>query len=179
VRTGYRGTDARGVLTDTALLPDIFAEPYVVFDPDLAFVADAGGTAVGYILGTADTVAFTAWFRQTWLPTVAPKHGGPPDAVGSFEDMMRTLLHNPERMIVAGLAEYPAHLHIDLLPDFQGQGLGRRLMDAFRQELHERGVPRLHLGVDPANTGAVAFYTRLGFERLDVPGVYFGRSSGG
>jgi ribosomal protein S18 acetylase RimI-like enzyme len=180
VRTGYRGTDARGVVTDTALLPDIFAEPYVVYDPGLAFVADDGGTAVGYILGTADTAAFTAWFRDTWLPEIAPRHAGPPPAPDdTFENLLLRIMYDPERMLIPVLADYPAHLHIDLLPGYQGKGLGRGLMDAFRAELHRRGVPRLHLGVDPANTRAIGFYERLGFERLDLPGVYLGRSSGG
>ncbi|MGF3055915.1 GNAT family N-acetyltransferase [Microbacterium sp. YY-01] len=63
-------------------------------------------------------------------------------------------------------AEYPAHLHIDLLPETQGQGLGRKLMDTLTAELRRRGVAGLHLGMDPANKGAAVFYERLGFDRL-------------
>ena len=37
-------------------------------------------------------------------------------------------------------AEYPAHLHIDLLPELQGQGWGRRLIDTLVAALRERGV---------------------------------------
>jgi ribosomal protein S18 acetylase RimI-like enzyme len=57
---------------------------------------------------------------------------------------------------------YPAHLHIDLLPRAQGHGLGRALVTTLTDALRERGVPGLHLGVDPANTGALAFYARIG-----------------
>ncbi len=46
-------------------------------------------------------------------------------------------------------AEYPAHLHIDLLPETQGQGLGRGLMETLFAELTRRGVRGLHLGIDP------------------------------
>jgi ribosomal protein S18 acetylase RimI-like enzyme len=181
VRTGYRGTDARPVMTDTAILPDAYAEPYVVHDPGLAFVADDGGQAVGYIIGTVDTVTFAAWFRDNWLPLVAPKHAQPPEHPDSFEEAILRDLHNPARMIVPELADYPAHLHIDLLPGYQGQGLGRRLMEVFLAVLRARGVERVHLGMDPANTGARAFYDKLGFEPIEVPGgaVYLGRSSGG
>jgi ribosomal protein S18 acetylase RimI-like enzyme len=183
ILTGYQGGDARGVMTDLDLLPDAFAEPYLVHDPGLAFVVDDGGTAVGYIIGTADTVAFTRWFRDSWLPRIAGKHATPPAEIRSFEDLILTLAHTPERMVRPELAAYPAHLHIDLLPGYQGQGLGRRLMDAFRHEVSARGIDRLHLSMDPANAAARAFYHRLGFEPIhvasDPDGTYLGRSSGG
>jgi ribosomal protein S18 acetylase RimI-like enzyme len=183
ILTGYRGGDAHGVVADLDLLPDAFAEPYLVHDPGLAFVADDGGEAVGYIVGTADTVAFTSWYRDTWLPRIADRHAGPPDQVRDFEDLVLVLAHTPERMVQPELAAYPAHLHIDILPGYQGQGLGRRLMDAFRRELSARGVDKLHLSMDPANAPARAFYDRLGFQPIHVAsnpdGTYLGRSSGG
>jgi ribosomal protein S18 acetylase RimI-like enzyme len=183
VLTGHVGRDARGSMTDTSLLPDTFAEPYVVFDPLLAFVADDDGRAVGYVLGTADTVAFTEWFRTTWLPMVAPRHAGRPAEVTDFESLILELMYDPARMVHDDLAEYPAHLHIDILPEYQGQGLGRKLIDAFRGELASRGVERFHLSMDPKNVDARAFYDRLGFEPIrvssDPGGTYLGRSSGG
>ena len=72
---------------------------------------------------------------------------------------------------------YPAHLHIDLLPELQGQGFGRRLIDTLVAALRERGVRGLHLAADVRNTSAAAFYERTGFSRIpshaDV--VAFGR----
>ena len=73
-------------------------------------------------------------------------------------------------------AQYPAHLHIDLLPETQGQGLGRRLIETLFAELRRRGVKGLHLGMNPENTGAAAFYERLGMQRL--PSEDGGRSYG-
>ena len=86
-----------------------------------------------------------------------------------------------ERMLVPELAGYPAHLHIDLLPEWQGRGLGRGLMWSFLAGLHAAGAPRVHLGMAPANTAARAFYDRLGFEQIAVPSepgvVYLGRDT--
>ena len=73
---------------------------------------------------------------------------------------------DPTRMLIAEVDAYPAHLHIDLLPALQGQGFGRRLIDTLRAALAARGVPAVHLGLDPANTAARAFYDRLGFHEL-------------
>jgi GNAT superfamily N-acetyltransferase len=82
---------------------------------------------------------------------------------------MAALLHSPERMVLPELAAYPAHLHIDLLPQWQGRGFGRALMTRFLDALHDKGVAAVHLCMSTGNTPARAFYERLGFEQLAVP----------
>ncbi|WP_258726133.1 GNAT family N-acetyltransferase [Cellulomonas sp. NS3] len=166
VRTAAAGGDARGLYRDDDLMPDVFAGPYLLLEPELAFVLDDGDRAVGYVLGTADTAHWVEEHRRRWLPLVAARH--PLPAVpGSPDAPFVELLHHPERNLHPELVGYPAHLHIDLLPEHQGAGHGRGLVRAFLAALRERGVPALHLGMDPANTSARAFYERLGFH--DVP----------
>ena len=172
VRTGDNGQDATGLYSSDTLLPDIYALPYVDHEPELAFVVDNGERVVGYILGTADTRRFAEWFSAEWWPTVAPNHTGTADP----ERSIVASAGNPERMLVAAVDAYPAHLHIDLLPEAQGQGLGRRLIETLAAALVARGVPGLHLGVGSGNTDAQAFYRRVGFTELasDAGGVVMG-----
>ncbi|GAA1902963.1 N-acetyltransferase [Streptomyces sodiiphilus] len=181
LRTGLAGGDASGHYEDPDLLPSLFAGPYAALDPELVFVADSGERPIGYIVGTADSVAYYEAFRRHWLPALTgrfPEPSGPPRTP---DEEMRSLLHHPERMLVPEIAErYPAHLHIDLLPEGQGRGLGTRLMHTFWGALRERGVPGVHLGMSPENTRARLFYDRLGFTELlpvseDSPTVYLGR----
>ncbi|MEU5079653.1 MULTISPECIES: GNAT family N-acetyltransferase [Streptomyces] len=182
VRTAHLGGDSRAIYPDPDLMPSLFAEPYCHFDPDLAFVLDDGtGRAVGYILGTADTERFVADFRRVWIPRLAgryPEPAGPPRT--PTEEMIR-LLHHPERMLLPELAAYPAHLHIDLLPRWQGRGHGRRLLHTFLDALRGQGVQAVHLGMVTANTLARAFYDRVGFHPIPVPDAgpltYLGRST--
>ncbi|MEV1005835.1 GNAT family N-acetyltransferase [Streptomyces sp. NPDC049881] len=170
VRTGKGGQDATGHYRDPGILPAIFATPYAELEPDLVFVADDGGPVIGYIVGTADSTAFFAAFRERWLPVVAARYPAPVGTPEGPDAHLRDLLHHAERMLVPEIAaEYPAHLHIDLLPEGQKRGLGRKLMEAYLGALRERGVPGVHLGMDPANTNALAFYERMGFERLPEP----------
>jgi ribosomal protein S18 acetylase RimI-like enzyme len=61
------------------------------------------------------------------------------------------------------LGDYPAHVHINLLPRLQGQGWGRRLVEAIVLHLRAGDVPGVHLGVGANNERAIGFYTRLGF----------------
>ncbi|MEU0586630.1 GNAT family N-acetyltransferase [Streptomyces sp. NPDC006132] len=182
VRTAHQGQDSRPHYADPGIFPVTFAAPYVQLEPDLAFVLDDGqGRAVGYILGAADTPRFAEAFRTTWLPLVADRYPEPPRPPRTPDEAMAHLLHHPERMVVPEVAAYPAHLHIDLLPEWQGRGCGRRLMRTFLAALQDKGVPAVHLAMVTANTGARAFYDRMGFHAIDVPGddsvAYLGRTT--
>jgi ribosomal protein S18 acetylase RimI-like enzyme len=169
VRTAHLGGDARGVYQDPDLLPEIFAGPYLTLEPALAFVVEDGDTPVGYIIATADTALFAERFRREWLPTVAGRYPERPGEPQTPDAGMVRLLHTPERMIVAEVADYPAHLHIDLLPGYQRAGYGRALTETLAEELRRRSVPGLHVCMVTENTPARAFYDRLGFEEIDVP----------
>lgn len=167
VRTGVAGGDGRGVHSSDRLLGDVWAAPYVTREPEHAHVLDDGtGTAVGYVLGTADTPAFVKWFRAEWIPAVADRFA----ADDPRDRDLAAVLHSPEKMLRPEFTDYPAHLHIDLLPEWQGRGQGRALMAAFLDGLRAAGVPRVHLGMAATNEGAYAFYRRLGFHDIEVPG---------
>jgi ribosomal protein S18 acetylase RimI-like enzyme len=189
LKTAAGGRDATGVYSDDALMPEVFALPYVEYAPDLAFVvaesadsgegerAAAGGQAhdeqervLGYIIGVADTAAFIDWYAREWAPGFRSRHPSPGAPTGARPAYTEAQLveagGHPERMRIAELDAYPAHLHIDLLPELQGQGWGRRLIETLLAALAGRGVERVHLGMDPANTAARAFYDRLGFHEL-------------
>jgi ribosomal protein S18 acetylase RimI-like enzyme len=166
VRTADGGGDARGKYLTDDLMPDLFAGPYVFLEPDLAFVLDDGHQVVGYVIGTADTAAFARAYRERWIPRLAGRYPVPPQPPVSPDEQMLALHYWPERMIWPGLPGYPAHLHIDLLPGFQGAGYGGRLV---------------HVVVVAGNTPALGFYRHLGFGPLDVADpavVYLGRKLG-
>ncbi len=169
-RTGLTGGDATGHFRDPEILPVLFAAPYAEFDPGLVFVADNGKRAIGYIVGAADSPAYYAELRARWLPRYAERFPAPTGPPGDMDEVIADLLHHAERMLIPEIAEdYPAHLHIDLLPEGQRQGLGRRLMHTFFDALRQRGVPGVHLSMNVANTNARAFYDRIGFTQLPLP----------
>ena len=67
--------------------------------------------------------------------------------------------------------EYPAHLHIDLLPDYHRKGLGTLLMDALCTHLKAKGVKGIMLTLWCKNTNACRFYEKYGFNILDNSGT--------
>lgn len=163
-RTAAAGEDATGVYSDDDLMPDIFVGPYLAFEPGLAFVVDTGTRVAGYVVATSDTKSFVEWYEREWLPKLERfEHVAPP---ATAEDAVVHLGYWPGRMLIPEVDEYPAHLHIDLLPELQGQGFGRELIRTLLAALRERGIRKLYLAMDPANRGARAFYDRLGFREL-------------
>jgi GNAT superfamily N-acetyltransferase len=82
-------------------------------------------------------------------------------------------------MLLTGADDFPAHLHIDILPSHQGGGNGRRLIETFMAAADVAGALGVHVTVAVANARAHGFYQRVGFEPLpiasDGPVVNYGR----
>jgi ribosomal protein S18 acetylase RimI-like enzyme len=171
LETGDSGKDASAEFTDPELLGAFYAAPYAILEPDLTFVLQDESGVCGYILGTRDSQAYAAWMEHEWLPAWRTKHPltvqahSSPESL-SYQERIIGLIHHGYHPYDCVL-EYPAHLHIDLLPRAQGQGWGRTLMNTFLNRLRELEVPGVHLGVGKSNPGAIQFYERLGFMRLE------------
>ncbi|AKJ26746.1 GNAT family N-acetyltransferase [Caldimonas brevitalea] len=168
LRTGWHGEDATAHHADPRLLGDVYAAPYAALEPALVFVAEDASGVVGYVLGTADSVRYAQACERHWWPALRRRHALPdPDDERGDAALVR-VIHQGLPTDLPFLADHPAHLHIDLLPRGQGQGLGRALMTRFMQALRERGVPGVHLGVSAHNPRAIAFYERYGFSTLET-----------
>lgn len=166
LKTGDSGADATARFRDPDLLGHYFAAPYGVLAPETSFVlVDAHDEPCGYILGARDTAEFAARCEREWFPALRARYPLPPPDDHSPDAQMIRAIH-------AGIAvdetarAYPAHLHIDILPVAQKQGWGRRLMETFLARLRALGAPAVHLGVGARNLNAIAFYERMGFQRL-------------
>lgn len=141
-------------ITEKALV-DVYCKYYIEQEPESCFVvADKSDEAKGYILCAKDYDRYKEIFKEKYLNTwnIATLIMGN-FAMKSIKDYAK---------------EYPAHLHIDLLPECQGQGYGRKLMEMLIAHLKERGINGLMLHVSMKNEGAIAFYKRYGFKILYV-----------
>jgi GNAT superfamily N-acetyltransferase len=61
--------------------------------------------------------------------------------------------------------EYPAHLHVNLAPQFRNRGIGGRLIAAFATDALAAGATGMHV-VTSAGSRNVTFYTRNGFAEI-------------
>jgi GNAT superfamily N-acetyltransferase len=170
--TGQSGKDASHLYRDPKLIGHIYAGPYGVLEPESAFVLEDEEGVGGYIIGAFDTHAFEKRLESEWWPALRTRHAGPAGAPKTPDERMASLIHHPSRTPRRITEPYPSHLHIDLLPRFQGGGWGKRMIDTWLGAIQGRGSRGAHLGVGFANERAVRFYRAYGFteaERLEAP----------
>ena len=58
--------------------------------------------------------------------------------------------------------------YLAVLPEFQGRGYGRKLVQRAISELKRMGCPKVNLQVRRTNTQVIDFYKHLGFKEDDV-----------
>jgi ribosomal protein S18 acetylase RimI-like enzyme len=168
--TGDDGQDATPLFEDPRLLGHIFAGPYGLFEPSLAFVAEDAHGVGGYVLGALDTRAFEEQLERKWRPTLRTRYPDPPPGLPPGQwtpgQRMAHMIHHPWRIPGELAARYPSHLHIDLLPRLQANGYGRQLTTTLIAALRAQRSRGVHLHVPQGNRRAVAFYQHLGFTEL-------------
>lgn len=180
-RTGFMGEDLTGTgrFNDIRLFGFLFCLYYVLYEPETSFVAvdsDSEDRVVGYILGTADAAGQGRGFNRTMMPRILARlflytwwrHHE------SFAEVMYWNRHRPEKTQTIDFNVYPAHLHIDILPEYQRRGIGRELMTRFEERLRVLEAGGVYLETSNHNTKALGFYRKRGFTILsEEPGIFW------
>ena len=104
--------------------------------------------------------------RNPGLFLVAEEDGAVRGAVIGAWDGRRAWIDHPPPGGEPGRA--PARAGLAVLPDQQGRGLGRMLMDGLERRLAAVGATRLNLLVERNNAGVADFYRALGYAPDDL-----------
>ena len=134
-----------------------FCDYYIEKEPENCFVLDCDGNAVGYIFCTEDYDSYKEIFDKEYLPL--NKELG--DELYKWAEDS-TILQNKHK------ADYPAHLHIDILPEYHRQGWGGKLLTALFDHLRSKGVKGVMLTTGSDNVNACNFYKKYGFEQVEI-----------
>ncbi|RZT93011.1 ribosomal protein S18 acetylase RimI-like enzyme [Advenella incenata] len=97
------------------------------------------------------------------------------------KDIERKLQQEPELFIVAErdglllgsvMAGYDGHrgwiYYLSVLPQYQSQGLGKKLVQQAEQRLRSKGCPKIQLMIRLDNSSVQDFYRALGYEQAEV-----------
>ena len=165
--TGDSGASALHLYNEKDMLGEIYVGPYLSFQPDLALTLMQDGVS-GYALAALDTRSFEYTLSKQWWPLIQEKYSNrSPENFNEREKNLFGYIQNPPLRPQEVVKDYPSHLHIDLLEQAQGRGIGKAMMHLLIEMLREKGSPGVHLGMGATNARAFTFYTKLGFTLLD------------
>jgi ribosomal protein S18 acetylase RimI-like enzyme len=110
---------------------------------------------VGYIICSTDAKRFNKLFKTDYIKRISK--------ISKSEARKLQFIPVPY-MIFKNI--FPAHLHINLLEDYQGKGYGTKMINALLDELKNKNIKSVMLLADSENTGAIRFYERNGFKKF-------------
>jgi ribosomal protein S18 acetylase RimI-like enzyme len=157
----------------------VYLTPYMELEPNSLFVAVMNGALTGYLCGCLDSREFPSESRRI------------EEAIKKYRLMLRP---KPALFFARGLLDvgfsairrrptaadfddprWPAHLHINVIPEARRAGVGAALMNRWFDRLKEMGSRGCYLQTLVQNDRAVRFFERMGFEKYGptplVPGL--------
>lgn len=174
--TADSGKDATPLYRDPQMPGHIYAAPYGLFEPSVAFVVEDADGVGGYILAALDTQAFAKRLESEWWPRLRSRYHEPPPGLPQErwtpDQRAANVIHHPWTTRDELTRRYPSHMHIDLLSRLQARGLGRQLINTLTGALRDQGSIGLHLNVNLANQRAAEFYRHVGFSELPATGAH-------
>jgi ribosomal protein S18 acetylase RimI-like enzyme len=151
------------------LVPYLYAVPYLQILSSYIHVLDTPTGVAGYIMGVPSTTTFVEKYNTDYVPTI--ENLSLPDPPSDQAKETIAAARNGDRMLVPELIhEFPAHLHINILDEYQSMGWGSKLMHTLLLQLVAEGVEGVHLGMAADNDRAGRFYERHGFVEVAVEG---------
>lgn len=154
--------NSEGPNTDSAntnrFVLNTFCDYYLEQESENCFVAvDENDKAIGYIICAENYDKYYSCFIKEYLPRFR------------FYQFIRRreakLSSVPQRN---HKAEYPAHLHIDVLPEYQRMGIGSKLVDTLCAHLKSKGISGVMLTTGTINERGRNFYKKYGFTELEI-----------
>lgn len=134
-----------------------YVDYYPAFAKDTSFVfCDDNDIPLGYILCEIDPDRFCDQFAKAYCKPMEAIQAGSCAQFLKSQDFLETFKD-----------QYPAHLHIDILPTAQNMHIGSKLMKRLIDELTARHVKGIVLGVSKSRPNAIRFYQKHGFEILE------------
>jgi len=168
--TGFLGNPIESICSDREIFADLFAAPYLDYGADWAWVADARGRVVGYLLGSVSqyfnyTLLYSGFQTTMKMMTRA--------ATGCYARHPRTR-HFIRWLLVNGFREQPrhpdnaAHLHLNVEKTYRGRDLGLRLWQAYEDQLARAQIQNCYGAFfSRPKRRPETVYSRLGFSVFD------------
>lgn len=168
--TADLGRPIESIFRDRRVLADLLTSYYTDYTGRSCWVAEADGRVIGYLTGCLNTRHFFWVMAVRITPLILLESL----LRGSFFSRQgRHLLSLAVKSLMMGgffrripLNEYPAHLHIDILPEFRRKQIGSQLIEKFFDQCRVSGIPGVHLSTRDDNKAGRDFFKSIGFKEM-------------
>lgn len=133
-----------------------YCDYYIEKECDNCFVAADDDKVIGYVICTENFDRFIDCFRKEYIPRIPEE-----------EKAHRTYAEESAVFQKKYKDDYPAHLHIGILPEYQRMGIGHKLLDILIAHLKQKGIKGIMLTVNSENKKGFAFYEKYGFSLIE------------
>jgi GNAT superfamily N-acetyltransferase len=139
---------------------------YYDLEPDCTIVAEENHKVVGALLGAVDTRFIERNRRQYIQPLLRRQimRGAYGFPAWLWADLLTHFAGFKIDRPVVDLEQYPAHLHIGVLPAWRRKGIGTALMEGYECYLRSRDVQVYHLYASSFHPFGFAFYGKIDLE---------------
>ena len=135
-------------------VPVLYNDYFTKYESDNIFVAvDEKDIPVGYVICSTDFEQFVRMNKEEFLPQVRKLHRPAVMQFYSIASIIKKIKYSQK-----------IHLHIDLLPQAQHQGLGTQLLDVLSDHLYKNGYKYMAVCGVSKNAGSYIFYKKYGFQ---------------
>ncbi len=135
----------------------LFCNYYLENEPENCYVLSDDGKAVGYVICAEKFDKFKEAYFNKYVPQVIPYGENFINWANEAYVLQEKFKEN-----------YPAHLHIDILPEYQRGGWGGKLIKTLFNHLKEKEIKGVMLTTGTANITANNFYKKYGFQVLET-----------
>jgi ribosomal protein S18 acetylase RimI-like enzyme len=168
--TAFFGDPVEAFLEDRSLFIDAFARYYTEHEAPMAWVAESSCGLAGFLFGCTDTASQSRLWRRYIISNVLVKALAGRYRLGSKTagfawGMLMGMMRGEETSVDTEI--FPAHLQIDVRQGFRGEGVGKRLIEAYLEQLRQLNVLGVHLETTTHNQAACHLYEKVGFRLLD------------
>jgi ribosomal protein S18 acetylase RimI-like enzyme len=127
-----------------------------------SYLAEEGDRILGYLIGGNQTAAALNYFlKNYYLKIIFTLLLHP----GFIVEKMQSILLKINKVKVSDI-EYKIYI-IASLPEAQGRGIGKSLINYFENELRNKGINEYGLSVREQNINAISFYENNNFIRIN------------
>jgi ribosomal protein S18 acetylase RimI-like enzyme len=165
------GEPVKEYFDDAYLFGLLFCIYYIDYEPENCFVAvdEVKNRVVGYILCSFDSETQEKNFREKMINRIYRRlffvtiwrYHKSYKAIRYMQKIFEKTPRNENRKKIN--FDYPAHLHIDILEEYQRQGIGSKLIQKLENHLKKKQIRGIQMGTSSKNDKAIPFYDKMGF----------------